>query len=96
LNEFRSKWTILLPDAEAAQLVLEGVAAASAACEAGGEDHAVIGQGRSGDAVLGAGGAEGLQDAGPVTRWCAVSESAQREWSSSQVRISVSAPSASG
>jgi hypothetical protein len=53
--------SVLLLDAEAAQLVLEAVAAASAAGQAGGEDHAV-GQGGGGDAVLAAGGAEGQQD----------------------------------
>ena len=36
---------VLLGDAESAQLVLQGVAAAPAACEAGGEDHAAVGQG---------------------------------------------------
>ena len=55
---------VLLLDAEAAQLVLEGVAAAFAAGQAGGEDHAVVGQGGGRDAVLRAGGAEGLQDGG--------------------------------
>jgi hypothetical protein len=34
--------------------------------------------------------------AGPVTRWCAVRDSAYREWSSSQVKTSVPAPPASG
>jgi len=33
---------------------------------------------------------------GPVTRMWAVTDSAYREWSSSQVRISVPVPSASG
>jgi len=36
---------VLLVDAEAAQFGLEAVAAAAAAGEAGGEDHAVVGQG---------------------------------------------------
>jgi hypothetical protein len=34
--------------------------------------------------------------AGPVTRWCAVRDSTYREWSSSQVKISVPAPPARG
>jgi hypothetical protein len=34
--------------------------------------------------------------AGPVTRWCAVRDSTYREWSSSQARISVPTPLASG
>ena len=62
---------VLLLDAEAAQLVLEGVAAAAAAGQAGGEDHAVVGQGGGRNAVLLAGGAEGQQDGGagdPVVR----------------------------
>ena len=33
---------------------------------------------------------------GPVTRRCAVTRRASREWSSSQVKISVPVPSASG
>jgi hypothetical protein len=41
---------VLLPDAETAQLVLEAVAAAAPAGQAGGEDHAVVGQGRGRDA----------------------------------------------
>jgi hypothetical protein len=48
-------------DAEAAQLVLEAVAAALAAGQAGGEDHAVVGQGRGRDAVHPARSAEGQQ-----------------------------------
>ena len=56
---------VFLLDAEAAQFVLEGVAAASSAREAGGEDHAVVGEGGGRDAVLRAGGAEGQQDGGP-------------------------------
>jgi hypothetical protein len=62
---------VLLLDPEAAQLVLEGVAAAAPACEAGSEDHPVAGQGGGGDAVLLAGGAEGQQHGGagdPVVR----------------------------
>jgi hypothetical protein len=62
---------VLLPDAEAAQLALEGVAAAAPAGEAGGEDHPVVGQGGGGDAVLLAGGAEGHRHGGagdPVVR----------------------------
>ncbi len=55
---------VLLLYAEAAQLVLEGVAAASAAGQAGGEDHAVVGQGGGRDAVLLAGSAEGEQHGG--------------------------------
>jgi hypothetical protein len=56
---------VLLLDPGAAQLVLEGVVAALAAGQAGGEDHPVAGQGGGGDAVPGAGGAEGQQDGGP-------------------------------
>jgi hypothetical protein len=48
--------------------VLEGIAAASAAGEAGGEDHAVVGQGGGRGAVLLAGGAEGEQDGGAGDR----------------------------
>ena len=43
---------VLLGDAQAAQLVLEGVAAALAARQAGREDHAVVSQGGGRDAVL--------------------------------------------
>ena len=50
---------VLLDDAESAQLGLEGVAAAAAAGEAGGVDHAVVGQRGGGDAVLVSGFAEG-------------------------------------
>jgi hypothetical protein len=56
---------VFLGDAEAAQLVLEGVAAALAAGQAGGEDHAVVGQGRGRDAVRPARCAEGQQDDRP-------------------------------
>ena len=62
---------VLLLDPEAAQFVLEGVAAAAAAGQAGGEDHAVVGQGGGRDAVLLAGSPEGQQDGGagdPVVR----------------------------
>jgi hypothetical protein len=52
---------VFLGDAEAAQLVLEGVAAAFAAGQAGGEHHPVVGQGRGWGAVAGDGGAEGGQ-----------------------------------
>jgi hypothetical protein len=45
---------VLLGDPEAAQFVLEGVAAAPAAGQAGGEDHAVTGEGGGRDAVPGA------------------------------------------
>jgi hypothetical protein len=56
--------------------VLQAVAAAPAAGQAGGEDHAVAGEGGGGGPVLLACGAEASKTAGPVTRWCAVSESA--------------------
>ena len=46
---------VLLGDVEAAEFVLEGVAAAFAAGEAGGVDHAVVGEGGGGDAVGGGG-----------------------------------------
>ena len=46
---------VLLGDAEAAEFGLEAVAAAAAAGEAGGEDHAVVGQRGGGDPVLGDG-----------------------------------------
>ena len=67
---------VLLPDAQAAQFGLEGVAAAFAAGEPGGEDHPVVGQGRGRDAVLGGGGAERATTIGPVTRWWALIRSA--------------------
>jgi hypothetical protein len=50
---------VLLPDAQAAQLVLETLAAATASGQPGGEHHAVAGQGRGGRAVGGHGGPEG-------------------------------------
>src|SRR6202167_3120082 len=56
---------VLLLDPEAAKLVLQGVAAAPAAGQPGGEDHAVVGQGGGRGAVLLAGGAEGQQDGRP-------------------------------
>ena len=49
---------VLLRDAEAAKLRLEGVASPLAAGQARGEDHAVVGQRRRGNSVLGHGGAE--------------------------------------
>jgi hypothetical protein len=49
---------VLLDHAEPAQLVLEPVAAALAAGQAGGEDHPVVGQGGGRDSVLGHGSAE--------------------------------------
>jgi hypothetical protein len=52
---------VLLLDAGAAQLVLQGVATAFPAGQAGGENHAVVSQGRGRDSVRGAGGAEGAQ-----------------------------------
>jgi hypothetical protein len=51
---------VFLPDAETAQLVLEAVAAASAAGQAGGEHHSVS-EGRGRNAAAAAGGAEGVQ-----------------------------------
>jgi len=53
---------VFLLHAEAAQLVLQAVAAALAAGEPGSEDHPVIGERGGGDAVLGAGGAERGED----------------------------------
>jgi hypothetical protein len=50
---------VLLGDAPAAQFVLEAVAAAFAAGQPCGEDHAVVGQRRGGRAVLAHSGAEG-------------------------------------
>ena len=50
---------VLLDDVQAAQLVLEAVAAAAAAGEPGGEDHAVVGQRGGGIPVLVCGFAEG-------------------------------------
>ena len=49
---------VLLHHVQASQFVLEGVAAAFAAGQAGGEDHAVVGQGGGGDPVCGNGFAE--------------------------------------
>jgi len=51
--------TVLLDDIEAAQFGFEGVAVALSTGEAGGEDHAVVGQGGGGNAVLACGFAEG-------------------------------------
>jgi hypothetical protein len=62
---------VLLGDAEAAELGFEGVAAALAAGQAGGEDHAVAGECRGRGPAGGHGGAEGGQDDGagdPVVR----------------------------
>ena len=56
---------VLLGDTEAAQLGLQAVAAAFAAGEAGGEDHAVVGQGGCGGAEAVDGIPEGDNDAGP-------------------------------
>ncbi len=53
---------VLLGDVQAAQLVFQGVAAAAAAGEASGEDHAVVGEGGGRDTVHGDGAAEGVQD----------------------------------
>ena len=63
---------VLLHDAEAAQFVLEAVASAAAAGEAGGEDHAVVGQRGGGDAVLAAAWRKVASTIGPVTRGWAV------------------------
>ena len=52
---------VLLGDAQAAQFVLEAVAAAAPAGEPGGVDHSVVGQGGRRGAVGGDGGAEGGQ-----------------------------------
>jgi hypothetical protein len=52
---------VLLPDARAAQLVLEAVAAASAAGQPGSDDHAVACHSRGGRAVGGYGGLEGRE-----------------------------------
>jgi len=56
---------VLLADMEAAELGLEAVASALAAGEAGGEDHAVVGQGGCGDAEAVDGLPEGGDDTGP-------------------------------
>jgi hypothetical protein len=87
---------VLLGDAEAAQLGFQGVAAALAAGQPGGEDQPVVGEGGGRGAVRGDGGAELVQDNLAVTWWCAVTRRAYREWSSSQVRISVAPPPGSG
>lgn len=79
-----------------AQPGFQVVAAALAAGEPGGEDHAVVGERGGRDAVLPAGRAEGREHDRPVTRRWAVTDRAYREWSSSQVRISVPVPSARG
>jgi hypothetical protein len=55
---------VLLVDAEAAEFGLEAVAAAAAAGEAGGEDHAVVGQGRGRGAVAGDSVAEHVDHGG--------------------------------
>jgi hypothetical protein len=55
---------VLLDDAEPAQFGLEGVAAAGAAGEAGGEHHAVVGEGGGWCAVAGHGGQEGVDHGG--------------------------------
>jgi hypothetical protein len=52
-------------DAEPAQLVLEAAASAAAAGEAGGVDHAVVGERGGGVSVQVRGLAEGGQDDGP-------------------------------
>lgn len=49
-------------DAEAAQLTIQGVGAAAAAGQAGGEDHALSVRAEGRDAVRLAGGGEGQQD----------------------------------
>jgi len=53
---------VLLRNAQTAQLVLQGVAAALAAGQPGGEDHAVV---RGGRGAVGGGGAERGKDGGP-------------------------------
>ena len=76
---------------------LEAVAAAPAAGESRREDQAVVGQRRGRDAVGSDGGAEGRHhDRAGDPAGAAVTGSAYREWSSSQDKISVSVPSASG
>ena len=58
---------------QSSEFVLEGVAAAAAAGEADGVDHAVVGQRGGWDAVLASGFAEGGQhDRGGDPRWCAM------------------------
>jgi len=59
---------VLLRDVQAAQLGFEGVAAALAAGQAGGEHHAVVGEGGGWDAVGGDRGKEVPRAIGPVTR----------------------------
>ena len=61
-------WTMC----EAPQFVLEGVAAAAAAGESGGEDHAVVGQRGGRDPVLVSGCRKVASTIGPVTRGWAV------------------------
>ena len=64
---------VLLGDAEAASSCLEAVAAAAAAGEAGGEDHAVVGQCRGGVCRGRLTAARNVATTiGPVTRWWAV------------------------
>ena len=63
--------------AELDEFGLEAVAAAAAAGEAGGEDHAVVGQGRDGMPWFSHGVAEGGSTTiGPVTRRWAVTDRA--------------------
>lgn len=89
--------TVLLSDAEFDEFGLKAVAAGlSAVRESGGEHHLVVSQRRQGDAVCRGACPERVDPMLPVTRGCAVTDNANREWSSSQVRISVSVPSASG
>jgi hypothetical protein len=83
---------VLLVDVEAAELGLEAVASALAAGEAGGEDHAVVGEGGFGGAELLDGIAEGCDDAGPGDAGVCGDAECEREQSSSQLRISTSEP----
>jgi hypothetical protein len=53
---------------QAAQFVFQGVAAAAAAGEAGGEDHAVVGEGGGRDAVTATAWRKASRTMGPVTR----------------------------
>jgi hypothetical protein len=78
---------------QAAQFVFQGVAAAAAAGEAGGEDHAVVGEGGGRDAVSGDGLAEGITDDGAGDAGPGADVQGVAGVVAGQVRISVSVPS---
>ena len=60
---------VFLGDAQGVELVFEGVAAAPAAGQAGGVDHAVVGQGRGREPVFGGAGQERGHDGGDGERF---------------------------